>query len=59
MHRFWGHLFDLMIITLETSNFELKPERQGILIYFYYSEKENKKVYIKTYKIKTKKLCIY
>jgi hypothetical protein len=38
----------------------LKGEmKRGILIRFYYAERENKKVYIKTYEIKTKKLCIY
>jgi len=25
MHRFWGHFFDLTIITLGTSNFDLTP----------------------------------
>jgi hypothetical protein len=29
MHRFWGHLFDLMNITLGTSNFDLTPEGIG------------------------------
>ena len=29
MHRFWGHFFDLTIITLGTSNFDLTPGDMG------------------------------
>jgi len=33
MHRFWGHFFDLTIITLGTSNFDLTPGIWGIKIF--------------------------
>jgi hypothetical protein len=48
-------LFKIINPPLFSSPFD-KGGVRGILICFYYSEKENKKVYIKTYKIKTKKI---